>query len=230
MGTLYRALRVPGTLFRYRVIGLENIHHDGPAIYVANHWGDLEPLLFFLSLPMRFYPWVKADLVDPKRSPRYLYEKFVHPILHLQGRFGLTIAKMCSWLSVPLIRQIGGVPVEDWTDWVGGAFRISLALLAQNKNLLIFPENLQGKVDPETMMRPFTCGFVLLCRMYQNRTGNELPVYPTAIHPGRKSIAIGQATFYRAQDDWRKDIRRFAGQVQEEIRQLYLGLQMGSLT
>jgi hypothetical protein len=228
MDILYQALRVPGAFFRYRVIGLGNIQHDGPAIYTANHWGALGPLPFFLSLPVRFYPWIKADLIDPRRSPHYLYREFVHPILHLRGRLGLAVAQVFSWISVPLIRQLGGIPVEDSTDWVGGTFRMSLALLAQDESLLIFPEGLQGEVDPVTMMRPFTCGFVQLCRMYQNATRRELPVYPTAVHPGRKIIAIDQAAFYRAQGDWRQDIRRFAEQMQERIRRLYLSVQLGA--
>jgi hypothetical protein len=229
MGLFYRALRIPGIFLRYRVIGLENVRHDGPALYVANHLNTLGPLLFFFALPIRFHPWVKADLVDARRSPPYLYKEFVQPILHLKGRPGLALARVCSWLSVPLIRQLGSVPVESGTGWTGRAFRGSMALLAQNKHVLIFPEDPQGDLDPETRIHAFAYGFAELCRLYQKRTGHHLPVYPMAVHPARKVIAIAEAEFYRAQGNRREDVRRFGERVQERIRQLYLDVQNGLL-
>lgn len=229
MGLFYRALRIPGVFLRYRVIGLENVRHGGPALYVANHLNTLGPLLFFFALPIRFHPWVKADLMDPQRSPRYLYEQFVGPVLHLKGRPGLMIARACSWASVPLIRLLGSVPVESGIDWTGRAFRISLSLLAQGKYLLIFPEDPQGEVDPETQIHAFAYGFAELCRLYQKKTGQRLPVYPMAVHPERKVIAIAEAVFYQAQNNRRESVRRFGEQVQERVRRLYLGVQNGLL-
>jgi len=180
-------------------------------------------------LPIRFYPWIKADLVDSRRSPDYLYKEFVQPVLHLKGQPGLALASVCSWLSVPLIRRLGSVPVESGTDWTGRAFRISMSLLAQNKQLLIFPEDPQGEQDPETGIHAFACGFAELCRLYQERTGHHLPVYPMAVHPARKVIAIAEAEFYQTQGNRRESVRRFGEQVQERIRQLYLDVQDGLL-
>lgn len=229
MGLFYRALRIPGGLLRYRVIGLENVRHGGPALYVANHLNTLGPLLFFLALPIRFHPWVKADLVDPQRSPRYLCEQFVGPVLHLKGRLGLMIARACSWVSVPLIRLLGSVPVESGTDWTGRAFRTSMTLLLENQCLLIFPEDPEKAQDSETGIHAFSYGFAELCRLYQKSTGHHLPVYPMAVHPGRRVIAIAQAMFYQAQGNRREDIRRFSEQVQERVRRLYLDVQNGLL-
>lgn len=229
MDLLYQALRIPGLFLRYRVIGVENVRPSGPALCVANHLNTLGPLLFFLTLPIRFYPWVKADLVDSRRSPRYLYEQFTSPVLHLRGWPGLAIATACSWVSVPLIRRLGGVPVESGTEWTGRAFRDSMALLVQNKHLLVFPEDSQREADPETQIHAFAYGFVELCRLYQKETGCHLPVYPMVVHSGKKVIAIAEAMFYQPRGNWREAIRRFGEQVQERIRRLYLDVQHGLL-
>ncbi len=104
-----------------------------------------------------------------------------------------------------------------------------MALLVQNKNLLVFPEDPQGEADPETQIHAFAYGFVELCRLYQKETGQHLPVYPMAVHAARKVIAITEAMFYQAQGNRREDIRRFGEQVQERVRRLYLDVQDGLL-
>lgn len=223
---LYRAIRVWGIFLRYRVVGKENIQRGGPGIYVANHCGTLGPLPFFLSAPERLYPWVKADLVDSLRSPRYLYNEFVHPILHLQGGVGMAAATACSWLATPLLQRLGCIPVESSTEWVGGAFRASLALLVHGQSVLIFPEDAQeGEADPQTGIYPFACGFVELCRIYQKATRNALPVYPMAALAAARTIAIGPAMFYRDEGIRRQAMRRFADEARQRVGALYLALE-----
>ncbi len=104
-----------------------------------------------------------------------------------------------------------------------------MALLAQNKHLLVFPEDPQGEVDPETQIHAFAYGFAELCWLYQNKTGHHLPVYPMAVHAARKVVAIAQALFCRAQGNRREDVRRFGEQVQDRIRRLYRDVEYGLL-
>jgi len=224
MDAWYHTLRLLRVFLRYTVIGAENIPPAGPALYVGNHLGSLGPVVTVLSVPVRFYPWVIADQLDPRRSPRYLYDEFARPTLNLSNWPGLAVSTMISWISVPLLTRLGGIPVDRSSGWTGGAFRKSLGLLGQNKNLLIFPEDPKKEMDPETRMCPFMNGFAELCRLYQNAAGVALPVYPVTVHPGRKVVVIAEAVFYRASHDWRQAIHMFTEQVQQQIGQLYCSL------
>jgi 1-acyl-sn-glycerol-3-phosphate acyltransferase len=210
--------------FSYDVVGLENIQTAGPAIYIANHLGATGPLETCLSIPVRFYPWTIAEMSDPERAPKYLFDDFVHPVLHLNGRFGQWFSTMLTKISIPLFRSIGVVPIDRFGGWTGGGFRHSLRLLHEGKNLLIFPEDPLLPLDPQTCMRHFMPGFATLCRLYQSEAGFQLPVYPVAVHAGAETVMIGKAEYFHLQGKHRQAIDAFSQLVEERVRSLYLEL------
>lgn len=219
---LYRTIRLLRFPFAYRCVGLENVRDNGPAIYVANHLDSVGPIEVVLSVPVRFYPWVIAEMTDPKRAPRYLYDDFVGPICGRDERIGLLVAAILSRLTVGLLRGLGCIPVDRNRRRYMGAFRRSLALLEAGKSLLIFPEDPEGPLEPATRMRPFMAGFLLLCSKHEHQTGHALPVYPVAVHRKRRLVAIGSALLFAAPEkDWRGDILRARDQVQEAVERLY---------
>jgi hypothetical protein len=220
----YRAFRFFGAPFRYRVEGLDNVRGPGPALFVGNHLGALGPVQSILSVPLRFYPWAIGEMLDPARAPAYLHQDFVGPGLHLDGRLGSAFSWLLSRITVRLLTNIGSIPVESASGWTAGAFRRSLALLAEGKNVLVFPENPKGEVDPETGMRAFNCGFSGLARMALHRGDGPLPVYPLAVHAGRKTVRIEPPLFYEDRGAWRADTLRFCGLLQERVRSIYRDL------
>ena len=137
----------------------------GLAVFIANHLGTIGPIPIILSLPIRFYPWIIAEITDFKRAPRYLYDDFVHPDWHLNGRFGMLVSTLLSKITVHMHNSIGCVSVDRKIGWTLEGFRNSLSLLEEGKNLLIFPEDPRLSLDPDTLMCPFMSGFVGLCRM-----------------------------------------------------------------
>ncbi len=222
MDLTYKAIRLLRFPFAYRVSGMENIRDGGPAIYVANHLDSAGPVEVVLSLPVRFYPWVIAEMSDPRRAPRYLYDDFVHPIWHLRGRFGMAVSTVLSWFTVRLIQGMRCIPVDRRRHRYMNCFRRSLELLQQGQNLLIFPEDPQGETDPETHLRPFLSGFLLLCPLYQQLAAAPLPVYPLAVYRPRRIIAVGRPLFFESHSARRGDDARRAGrQLQQEVAVLY---------
>ena len=163
---LYNAASSVGLLFSYETIGLYHVRRRNPAIFVTNHLGSIGPVQMVLSLPIRLYPWVMADMLDLQRAPLYLYDDFIHPAWHLQGRLGLAVAKLVSQLAVRLLNGIGSISIDRSRGVFMEPYHRSLDLLGQGKNLLIFPEDSLAPLDPETNMRPFMRGFVLLSPMY----------------------------------------------------------------
>jgi 1-acyl-sn-glycerol-3-phosphate acyltransferase len=214
-----------GAPFRYQVNGLENVRDSGPALFVANHLGALGPVEMVLSVPLRFYPWARAEMLDPRRAPAYLYDDLIRPVLHLEGRTGMILSWLITRLSVPLLTGIGTIPVDSASGWTAGTFRKSLALLEEGKNLLVFPEDAKREQDPQTLMSPFNCGFAGISRMYYKSTGKELPVYPVAVHADSKKVQIGDVLYYEDSGQWRTDTFRFCRLIEARVRELYLNLQ-----
>jgi 1-acyl-sn-glycerol-3-phosphate acyltransferase len=222
---LYRAIRLLRFPFAYRCAGLENTRDDGPAIYVSNHLDSIGPIEVILSVPVRFYPWIIAEMTDPRRAPRYLYDDFVGPICGHDERLGLPIATILSRLTVGLLRGLGCIPVDRNRRRYMGAFRRSLALLEADKHLLIFPEDPKGPADPVTRIRPFMAGFLLLCRQYERQAGQP---YPVAVHRERRAVTIGTPLFFASTEaHWRMDVLRTRDRVQAAVQGMYQKLEEG---
>ena len=46
------------------LIGEENLPRHGPAVFIANHLDATGPIAAACSIPLRFHPWVIADMMD----------------------------------------------------------------------------------------------------------------------------------------------------------------------
>lgn len=218
---VYRAFRFFGAPFRFHVAGLENIQGSGPAIYTANHLGSLGPIQAILSVPVRFYPWVAAEMMDPARAPRYLYDDFVGPELHLDGRAGIALATVISWISVRLLKGAGAIAMDNNRGRIIDGFRRSLELLAEGQNVLIFPEDNQGQVEAGTGLYPFERGFAELCAIHQRTSGKRMPIYPMAVHAGARQIAIDSPMFIEAGTSRRQDLERACAELRQRTLSLY---------
>jgi len=219
---VYDLARFIGSPFSYDVVGFENIQTPPPAVYIANHLGAIGPIETILSVPIRFYPWIIAEMTDFKRAPQYLLDDFVYPVLHLGGRFGLLFSPLLTKISVRLVRTIGSISIYSFGGLTTDGFRHSLRLLHEGKDLLIFPEDPLLPLDPDTLMRHFMPGFATLCSLFQGETGCPLPVYPMAVHAGSETIAIGKPEYYHPQGHHRQAINAFSLQVERHVSELYL--------
>jgi 1-acyl-sn-glycerol-3-phosphate acyltransferase len=222
---VYDLARFIGSPFSYDVVGFENISTPGPAIFISNHLGALGPIETILSVPVRFYPWIIAEMTDFKRAPEYLFNDFVHPVLHLNGRFGLLFSTILTKISVRLLRVIGSISIDRFGGITPDGFRQSLRLLREGKNLLIFPEDPLLPLEPDTLMRNFMPGFASLCSLYQVNEGFSLPVYPMAVHAAGEIVAIGKPEFYHPFGHHKEAINAFCKLVEERVRTLYLEMQ-----
>lgn len=222
---LYRLLRILGAPFRYRVIGREYLVDGVPAIYVANHLGSVGPVRAILSLPLRLYPWVVAEMTDPRRAPQYLYDDFIHPTWHLSGRLGRVVAAVVARVAVALINGIDCVAVERSRGPFDVSMEQSLELLCAGKSLLIFPEDPDQALDPGAQMRPFRCGFMWLCHTYEQSTGHPLSLYPVTVYPPRRMILIGPPRRWEPSNERSQSLRDLCHRLQMEIGALYCALE-----
>ncbi len=221
---LYRSVRWLGTPLHFHTCGMENILTHGPAIYACNHLASEGPLAVILSLPIRFYTWTIAEMMDPQRASQYLFDDFVHPVWHLNGAFGRTVSFLISRISVVLLTGLGSISVDRNRGGFSGAFERSLDLLKVGKNLLVFPEDPKGALDSEYQMRPFLAGYSWLCHLYFKETGQRLPVYPLAVYPKKRLVCAGKPQFFISEGDPRQQIRAFGRQMECEVQLLYRSL------
>ena len=217
---LYQAIRFFGAPFRYRVVQLAPVREGCPAVFVANHLGSSGPIQAILSMPLRLYPWVVAEMTD-SHAPEYLYDDFVRPAWHLEGMLGAVVSGLVGRIAVGLLNGLGSIPVERSKGLFDGSLAQSLALLRQGKRLLIFPEDPDGDPDPETLMRPFHFGHGWISYLYQRETGRSLPVHPLAICPASRTIVIGEPLFLEVRGRRSDDIRLFCRRVEGAVKELY---------
>jgi 1-acyl-sn-glycerol-3-phosphate acyltransferase len=221
---VYDVIRFIASPFSYDITGFENIQSPGPAIYIANHLGTVGPIETILSIPIRFYPWIIAEMTDFKRAPRYLFDDFVHPVLHMGGKIGLLFSTLLTKISVRLLKAIGAVSIDRFGGWTPDGFRNSLRLLHEGKNLLIFPEDPLLPLDPDTLMRPFMPGFAVLCRIFQAAEDTLLPVYPVAVHSTHDLVSIGKPEFFHSCEQHKEAIDTFCLLLENRVRGLYLDI------
>ncbi|OGN91465.1 MAG: hypothetical protein A2Y88_10675 [Chloroflexi bacterium RBG_13_48_10] len=222
---VYDIARFIASPFSYDVVGFENITTPGPALYIANHLGAIGPIETILSVPIRFYPWIISEMLDFKLAPKYLFDDFIHPVLHLNGRFGLLFSTLLTKISVRLLRAIGSVSIDRFGGMTTDGFRQSLRMLKEGRNLLIFPEDALLPVNPDTSMRHFMPGFVTLCSLYQASAGSLLPVYPIAVHAGSETVAIGKPEFFHPLAGHREAMNSFNLLIEQRVRMMYLEMQ-----
>ncbi len=188
----YRTIRLLGVPIAYRCLNTHNLPTTGPAIYIANHLGSVGPVQALLACPTRLYMWIRAEMMDHRRAPRYLYDDFVHPTWHLNGRFGLAVATLVSRIAIVVFHGIDAIAVEDRTGLHVTAFHRSMALLSSGESLLIFPEDPSQPAESDTGLSPFLGGFVQLSRLYRRQTGAALPIVPVGISIARRALLVGR--------------------------------------
>jgi hypothetical protein len=220
--TTYHMLRALGYPFAYRVVGYEHILPGLPAVYVANHLASTGPIQVVLSMPIRFRPWVIAEMADITRAQEYLYADFILPAWHLTGRLGTLVTRVVARIAVALIHTLDGIPVDRSRGRYLEAFRSSISHLTRGHNLLIFPEDPSGPLDPVTQLRPFMFGFIYLCYLYRRETGKDLPMYPLAVIPSRRRVVVGPPLYFKSEGHARSDILNMRDQLQARIQALYL--------
>jgi 1-acyl-sn-glycerol-3-phosphate acyltransferase len=217
----HRIAKIVGYPFRYKISGLENIVPDQPRIFISNHAGSLGPIAIYISLPVQLHPWVIAEMTDVARTADYLYDDFIRPAWHLNGRLGRTISRWLAPVAVRVIRGFKPISIDRNRGWCREAFLESNALLLSGKSLLIFPENPVDEDHAPGEIRSFQGGFCWLTHMYQKSVGEPLVIQPMAVNSRKRSMVLGKAITIDLDNDYRKSINAAAHNLESVVRDLY---------
>ena len=211
-------------LWRGSLHGAENLPEAGPAVFVANHLGPQGPIAAVCSLPLRFYPWIVAEMVDKRLAPDYLRIDFVEPSLRLKPPLSGAVAWALALITVPMLTALGCLPVnrEDHAD-SHEALQASLALLRAGKIVLIYPEDPRREADPQTKMKPFMKGFTRLGELFFAETEDRLRFYPVAVHESKK-VMLDEPIFFDPHNPRGLERQRLKDRLEGAIREMYLGM------
>ncbi len=204
------------------LIGEEHLPERGPAVFVANHLGSIGPIAVTASLPLRLYPWVHADMLDPERAPDYLRQDFVEPQLHIPPPISRWVARIISKVHVPFLRALGSIPVYQTPYAMQETFRLSLNLLTAGNFLAIFPEDARQPADLRSRLSPFKKGFIRLGELYFQQTRQSLLFYPVTVHPPTLTVRVGPAIGYNPLNNPFQEQMRIKTYLEETIREMYL--------
>jgi 1-acyl-sn-glycerol-3-phosphate acyltransferase len=221
--TLYHFLTGVLDLFVWggELVGEENLPQRGPAVFVANHLGSLGPIAAVCSIPLRLNPWIIADMVDPDLAPAYLEWDFIQRNFPLKPPLSKYAGRVLAKITVPLLRSLGCIPVYKGYENMHKTWEQSLAVLLEDKFLLIFPEDANIAYDPVTKMSAFQKSFVRLGEMYYEKTGRRLMYYPVAIH-GSGIVMVGQPVLHNPLNRPGLERHRLKDLMEDAVRAMYL--------
>lgn len=212
------------------LLGDENLPEGGPAVFIANHLGPMGPIGAVSSIPLRFYPWVIGEMVDPILAPDYICQDFVEPRLKLKPPFSKTFSRQLTRVTVPLIKSIEGIP-----SYLGGqdllyeTLNKSLMILMEGKVLLVFPEYAILGSDSLKKIYPFQKTVFRLGEMFFQACGKRLGFYPVAVHESHK-VKVGSPYFYSPLSQPVQERLRLKKLLEESVHKLFDELDKGGLT
>ena len=218
------------------LIGEENLPKHGPAVFIANHLETTGPIGIVCSIPLRLYTWTVGDMVDKARAPAYLNWDFVERQFHLKPPLSLWIATLLSKVTVPMLKSLGAVPIYHGIEHLPETLNKSLALLLEDKFLLIFPEDNQLPYDPVTRMSAFQKSFARVAEVYYEHTGQRLTFYPVAAHDSGH-VMIGKPVLHNPLNPLAQERHRLKDILEREVIRMYMeldgmgkGKEVGALT
>ncbi len=221
---LYRFLAGGFQAFVWRgtLLGKDHLPKQGPAVFVANHLASLGPIAVVSCLPYRLYPWIISDMLDAEHAPEYLRWDFVEPQFHLHKPLSSFVAKAISKISTHLLKRMGCIPVFSNFDDIQITFQRSVELLAQDRFLLIFPEDATRPQDTSSGMSPFRKGFVRLGEYYFQHTARSLHFYPLAVHATRRTVQAGMPVVHDPYASPPRERLRIKRKLENMIREMLM--------
>ena len=209
--------------YRHTLVNTENIELDpkNPLVFLANHaeiYGPISCALYF-PVPVRF--WTISMMMGKKQDVRnYLYENTFSKKTFLPGFVRKLLAKFFGWLSVVVMSQLEAIPVyKDSPMKLRQTLRMSIEALESGDNLMIFPENPEGKYQ-KGGIGELSAGFMMLAEGYWKKTGKKLRVMPVYANREAKTITIGRTITYEPENGFAREQKRIVEEARGQILEM----------
>jgi hypothetical protein len=208
---------------RVRLRGACRLRGSGPLIIVSNHEGSFGPLSLVTSLPLELHPWVVSETTDARTAARRIQAEFLEAELHLRPPFSAWLARAIARIAAALMRDLDVVPVYQKSRTVRVTVERSVELLAQGKNILVFPEDPARKLND--VLCHFCAGFVHLAQRYYERTRRAVLFLPVAVNRRVRGIKVGQPVRFDARAPFTAEKTRLTNELEHRVEELYRSLE-----
>ena len=167
------------------------------AIFASNHCGAKGPFNLtcaFRKIAHNTMTWSAAETGGkPSERWRYLYHIFYRQKLH----YGKVKSWLLACLLAPIYRLVFGyaglLPVFKGMR-IKKTYDYTLRALDEDVSVLIFPEN--SSKGYEEIPTEFYRGFLVAAKIYLQKTGRDIPVYPMYYASAQKKAYIGKPLYY----------------------------------
>ncbi len=213
----YKVLRF--LVVRARVLGLANLRGSRIRILVSNHVGSFGPLSVITSLPVELYPWVIHDTTDPHAAADRIRREFIEGELHLRPPLSTWLSRVVGRIAAAIMRDIGAVPVYQYSRRIAATVQRSLELMLRGKTLLVFPEDSTRPLN--AAICEFCTGFIHLAKLFYEKTKSVVEFLPVAVNEKRRRIIVGKPIEFDVCVPFPAEKARLKRELEQTITELY---------
>jgi hypothetical protein len=154
---------------------------------------------------------------DKAKVTAYVYENTFSKKTYLPVFVRKGWARFIGWISVNVMSQLESVPVyKDSPLKLRETIRTSIEALESGDNLLIFPENPEGKYL-KNGVGEFSPGFVMLAEAYWKKTGKKMRFLPLYANREAKTITFGEVVQYQPEAGFYNEQERIISETRTQI-------------
>ena len=209
--------------FNSHLHGLKNLQGDEPVIMVANHVGSFGPVSVITSLPLRMFPWVAHEVTDLATVAHRIQVEFLEQELHLRPPVSTYIGRIIGRICVALMKDIGAIPVYQKSKRIRTTVEMSVRLLEQGKNILVFAEDSTRKIND--VLCEFCTGCIHLAREYYEKTRKTVRFLPIAVNRRVRGILVGKPIFFDVSAPFPREKVRLKAELESSVFSLYQELE-----
>jgi len=209
--------------FRSTLRGRRHLAAGGPVIMVANHAGSLGPVSVITTVPVKTYPWVTHEVTDLQTVARRIQAYFLERELHLRPPVSEFLGRAIGRICVGLMKDIGAIPVYPKSRKMTSTFQLSLRLLGEGKNILVFAEDSRRPLNEAIC--EFGTGFIHLAKLYYRKTRKAIRFIPVAVNKKGRGILVGAPIRFDPTNPFPLERDRLKRELESSVSMLYRELE-----
>jgi 1-acyl-sn-glycerol-3-phosphate acyltransferase len=211
--------------FRSKLRGRRHLAVGEPVIMVANHAGSLGPVSVITTVPVKAYPWVTHEVTDLRTVAKRIQAYFLEQELHLRPPVSEFLGRAIGRICAGLMKDIGAIPVYRKSRKMASTFQLSLRLLEEGKNILVFAEDSMRPLNEAIC--EFGTGFIHLAKLYYRKTRKAIQFIPIAVNKKGRGILVGAPIRFDPTNPFPLEKERLKRELESSVSMLYRELEEG---
>lgn len=197
------------------VAGLENLPPKN-AIIVSNHAQMNGPIVGELFMPDNCYIWCAGQMMKLGEVPQYAYMDFWSRKPKRSRPFFKLLSYMIAPIASCLFNNARTIAVYR-DNRIISTFRETVKMLADGKNILIFPEKDETH---NNILYKLQENFIDAAKLYYRKEGVNLTFVPMYIAPTLRKIYIGKGITFDNSNDIAAERIKIVDYLSNEITQI----------